>query len=257
MKKKKFSNIVFSLLLVFISYSFVNPEKSRETKTILSLESVQSEKPGLEMNPDFGNIPLYFIPNKGQVNEKALFYAKTSSYTLWMTGEGLVFDSSRKLKSNIKEPKDKEELPRREIHRKEDQPEAYERDVSRLIFQNAKKNPEMVALDLTEHRVNYFIGNDKSKWKADISTSKNVLYRDLYRNIDLKVYGIEKKIEYDWIVKPGGNPEEILFTFRETDKTEINNNGDMGRCFNDVCHEASRIGIFNKIATTTANRLCI
>jgi hypothetical protein len=25
-------------------------------------------------------------------------------------------------------------------------------------------------------------------------------------DIDLKVYGIEKQIEYDWIVKPGGNP---------------------------------------------------
>jgi len=31
------------------------------------------------------------------VNEKAKFYAKTSKYTLWITQEGLVFDSARKI----------------------------------------------------------------------------------------------------------------------------------------------------------------
>jgi hypothetical protein len=51
----------------------------------------------LSLNPDFGKIPLYFIPNEGQVDEKALFYAKTSGYTLWLTEEGLVFDSARRI----------------------------------------------------------------------------------------------------------------------------------------------------------------
>ena len=35
---------------------------------------------GPEIHPDFANIPLYFIPNKGQVHEKALIYTKTSGY---------------------------------------------------------------------------------------------------------------------------------------------------------------------------------
>jgi hypothetical protein len=39
----------------------------------------------VKRNPDFGNLPLHFIPNKGQVDEQARFYAKTSRYTLWMT----------------------------------------------------------------------------------------------------------------------------------------------------------------------------
>ncbi len=33
--------------------------------------------------------------HKGQMNEKTLFYAKTPGYTLWITQQGLVFDSSR------------------------------------------------------------------------------------------------------------------------------------------------------------------
>jgi len=57
-------------------------------------------QPGGGVKPDinFGRIPLYFITNKGQVNEKAKFYAKASKYTLWLTKEGLVFDSFKKVK---------------------------------------------------------------------------------------------------------------------------------------------------------------
>ncbi|MDH4197135.1 MAG: hypothetical protein OEW05_07000, partial [Candidatus Aminicenantes bacterium] len=48
----------------------------------------------IKQNLSYGNIPLYFVPNQGQVNEAARFYARTSRYTLWLTGEGLVFDRS-------------------------------------------------------------------------------------------------------------------------------------------------------------------
>jgi len=55
----------------------------------------------------------------------------------------------------------------------------------------------MVAVEETKLRVNYFKGKDKSQWHCDIPTSQAVLYKSLYKNIDLKVYGIEKEIEYD------------------------------------------------------------
>ncbi|MFC2160131.1 SBBP repeat-containing protein [Acidobacteriota bacterium] len=227
MKNTRLYIPLFLLVLVFISYSFVGPKEHTEVQVINSLDRIEKEKLNLERNPDYGNILLYFIPNKGQVHEQAQFYAKTSRYTLWMTKEGLVFDSSRKLESDVKEPKGKEELDSWDMPRKDIQLEEYKRDVSRLIFQNAKENPEIVPLELTEHRVNYFKGNDIDKWKTDISTSKKVLYKDLYKNIDLKVYGVEKQIEYDWIVMPGGNSEEIIFAYKDTDGTEINNEGDL------------------------------
>jgi len=221
---------IFSLSIVVILLSInssTSLEQEAKVQKNLSPIGTQDTFQMLEIKPDFGKIPLYFIPNKGQVHEKALFYAKTSRYTLWMTSDGLVFDSSRKLERNTNRQEDKEGLNDWKTQLKDALPETYERDVSRLIFQNAKKNPEIVPLGLTEHRVNYFIGNDKDKWKTDISTSKNVLYKDLYKNIDLKVYGVEKQIEYDWIVKPGGKPEEIIFTYKDTNGTEINNEGDL------------------------------
>ncbi|MCP4214514.1 MAG: hypothetical protein GY765_07645, partial [bacterium] len=142
----------------------------------------------IAQQPDYGKTPLYFIPNKGQVNQKAMFYAKAKRYTLWMTQEGLVFDSSRPM-SETGNTTDKKGLAKLAPLNKMEPSPTFERDVSRLLFLGANKSPEIVPVTETGHKVNYFIGNDKSKWQADIATSKAVLYKEVYKGIDLKVYG--------------------------------------------------------------------
>ena len=180
------------------------------------------------MRPDlnFGKFPLYFISNKGQVDKKARFYAKASRYTLWLTKEGLVFDSVKPSQVEA-EVKGEEKSPYSPHSPHSPHSTKLERDVSRLFFLNANKNPEMVSVDETKLRVNYFIGNDKSKWHCDVPTSQAVLYKNLYKNIDLKVFGIEKQIEYDWIVKPGGNPESIRFQYKNVKGTRLDEEGNL------------------------------
>jgi hypothetical protein len=196
--------------------------------------------PKLTLNPNFGKIPLYFIPNKGQVNEKAKFYAKTSRYTLWMTEEGLVFDSVRKVEATHPAPAGH---PRRGTYKASQEgkiagphspylsysPDStkIERDVSRLVFLDANKNPEIVPMEITRHKINYYIGSDPTKWQNGISTSGAVLYKDIYNNIDLKVYGNESQIEYDWIVKPGGNPADIRFEYKNAKGSRIDKKGNL------------------------------
>ncbi len=175
-----------------------------------------------DLSPDFGEIPLYFVPNKGQVDEAALFYAKTSRYTLWLTEEGLVFDSTRRIR---KESTESKRLSLRDINKSEDV--RYDRDVSKLVFVNANINPEIIPVDVAEHKLNYFLGNDESKWRTDIQTSRAILYKGLYPSIDLKVYGIEKQIEYDFVVKPGGEVSDIGFEYKDVEKTRIDSGGNL------------------------------
>ncbi|MCP5048864.1 MAG: hypothetical protein GY940_16960, partial [bacterium] len=152
---------------------------------------------------NLGTIPLYFIPNQGQVNGKVRFYAKTPGYTLWATRKGLAF--SRAYKKNNR----------------------FYNDVSRLVFMGANKKPRITAEKTTDHRVSYFIGNDPSKWKTNIPTSTAVLYKDLYKSIDLKVYGVQKQVEYDWIVQPGGDTRQICFKYKNVKKTGIDPQGNL------------------------------
>ena len=162
------------------------------------------------VNTNFGNVPLYFIPNNGQMDGNALFYARTASYTLWMTESGLIFDSVIRDKgSGVPYP-----LP-------------LSRDVSRLVFMDAGKNPVVVPEDPAAHMVNYLRGSDKSGWHTNIPTSKAVRYKDLYRGIDLKVYGTEKQIEYDWVVEPGANPGDICFRYRNVKESRIDEHGNL------------------------------
>ncbi len=171
---------------------------------------------------DYVTLPLYFIPNEGQVSEKVLFYAKTSRYTLWITQEGLIFDSTKRIKTEITKSLDKN--PR---DTNNSGIPAYLRNVTRMQFLRSNKNPEIVPLNHTEHRVNYFVGNDQSKWRTNIRTSRGVLFKELYRNIDLKIYGMEKQIEYDFIVKPGGQVGDIGFEYLNIKKSKIDKKGNL------------------------------
>ncbi len=164
--------------------------------------------PGAGNNGKFQDVLLYFIANKGQVNGTAKFYARASGYTLWLTKEGLVFDSigSRESESGVQKKT---------------------RDVSRLVFLNSRKSPEMAAEEVAKLKVNYFIGSDPSRWHGDVPTSAAVRYKGLYKNIDLKVYGVEKRVEYDWIVKPGGNPEDIRFRYNNVKSTRLDEEGSL------------------------------
>lgn len=207
--------VLLGIIFTFASLS-VSEGKEQGSKCLHSMVKALDVKSSavVKRGPDFGKIPLYFIPNQGQVDEKARFYAKTPRYTLWMTKEGLVFDSIRK----------------------------GERDVSRFMFLGANKDPGMVPIEMTQHKVNYFKGEDSSRWQAGIRTSKAVLYKNLYRDIDLRVYGIETQVEYDWIVKPGADPKDIRFQYREVSKTHIDKEGNLviKTAFGEMMHKKTR-----------------
>ncbi|MCP4217993.1 MAG: hypothetical protein GY765_25340 [bacterium] len=173
---------------------------------------------GLKPEINFGNIPLYFIANKGQTDANAAFYAKTMHYTLWLTKSGLIFDYSRINKAHGTKSEKINEYPKETT---------IEHDVSRLNFLGASPNPEVVSLGEASLKVNYFRDKDPSKWRENVPTSAAVLYKELYPHVDLKVYGIEKEIEYDWVVKPGGNVESIRLDYAHVKGTRLDENGNL------------------------------
>jgi hypothetical protein len=216
--------ILVGLLLIYV-YLPLESKRIQDIQYLPGIEETRGKTSAkVKIETEFGRIPLYFIPNQGQVKKKVKFYAKTSCYTLWMTENGLVFDSAHTLASGhpFQERIIETPLSPHSPH------STYStkfllRDVSRLIFLNANPKPEIVPVEMTQHKVNYFIGKDPSKWQKGIPTAKAILYKNIYNNIDLKVYGNEKQIEYDWIVKPGGDPADIRFEYKNVKSVGIDN----------------------------------
>ena len=65
----------------------------------------------------------------------------------------------------------------------------------------------------TETHNNYFIGNDPNEWASNCKTFGAVTYEEIYPNIDIRYYSDAGRLKYDFIVKPGGNPDYIALEY--------------------------------------------
>jgi len=144
-------------------------------------------------------LPLDFIKNEGQVDENVKFYEKGSRHSTFFTEQGIYL--------TLRDSK--------------------ETATVRLTFVNGKGSPEIVGEDILGRKVNYFIGNDKKRWRTNISTYKAVRYRSIYENVDIKFYGNNRQLEYDIVVKPGADPSAVKFSYEGIDGLTVTEQGEL------------------------------
>jgi len=162
----------------------------------------------------YGRLPLFFIQNDGQLDKKVKFYTKSSGSAIYFTQEGMYI-------SLVKQQGKKEAKTEAMSDTK---PEAK---LIKLSFLGGNPNPEIVAEGRLEGKVNYFIGNDPKKWKTDIPTYSSVLYKEVYKGIDIRFYGNQRQLEYDVIVKPGADPSKVKIVYEGIEGLRVNDKGEM------------------------------
>lgn len=91
----------------------------------------------------------------------------------------------------------------------------------------ANRWPRMTGLDLLLGKSNYFISKNSANWHRDVPEYAKVKIEDVYPGIDLVYYGNQRQLEYDWIVAPGADPGAIRFAVENTDKLEIDVQGNL------------------------------
>ena len=64
--------------------------------------------------------------------------------------------------------------------------------------------------DELPHKSNFFYGKDSNKWFTNVPKYQSILYENIYDNIDLKYYFNEDGLKYDFIVRPDGDPNDIV-----------------------------------------------
>jgi len=181
----------------------------------------------VQVQETYGKLPLYFIQNDGQVDEKVKFYEKGSGHATYFTKEGVYISLVRGEKSDDRSKKlentspviVKDEAPKQSLNPSSIPP--FEKggqggissELIKLTFLNANPNAEIIAVDKQDGKVNYFIGNDPEKWRTNIPTYRAVLYKEVYPGIDIKFYGSNRQMEYDIIVKPGADPSKVQLAY--------------------------------------------
>jgi hypothetical protein len=162
----------------------------------------------------YGKLPLSFVENKGQVDKKVSFYLKGSQGTIYFTKEAIIYDLI------LGEPRPSKREGRRTT-----------KEVKRLSFTlkpvGARKGVRLIANERLPGRVNYFIGSDPKGWRTDIPIYREILYEGFFTGIDLRLYGTNNQMEYDFIVQPGADPDAIRMAFNGIEGLNVDEAGNL------------------------------
>jgi hypothetical protein len=154
---------------------------------------------------NYGKLPLAFIPNLGQMDEDVHYEARGSGWEMAFTAKEVVFTFMRKMSDVRRETSSHEEMTASEL--------AVQRTVLAFRFLGANSEVKIEGQDEGIGKVNYFVGNDPTKWMTHLPIYHEIVYRKLWPGVDLFFRGKSGQSKYTFVVQPGALIENIQFTY--------------------------------------------
>ncbi|HKJ40098.1 MAG TPA: SBBP repeat-containing protein [Anaerolineales bacterium] len=164
---------------------------------------------------NFGQLPLYFVPNLGQFDKDVQFQTNALGGSIFFTQSEVVLalmDKKIKLKN---EENDTET------------PSVDNSKVVRIEYKGADKKPLVEGVDLLPGTANFMVGSDESKWVSNAPMYAGVVYRELYSGIDLRYEGNGRSLKSTFTVAAGADPSEIQWRYKEAGDITLNESGDL------------------------------
>jgi hypothetical protein len=163
---------------------------------------------GLGVVPDYGQIPIAFEANQGQIDPQVKFLARGSGYSLFLTAN----ESVLTLQQQSGKPTD-------------GNPPAS--DILRIALVGANGNPQVFGLTQRAAISNYFIGNDPTQWHSNIPNYGQVEYQNVYDGINLIYYGNQRQLEYDFQLAAGADANAIRLAITGAQSISLDAQGDL------------------------------
>lgn len=146
---------------------------------------------------------MAFEVNAGQTDPQIDFIARGRGYTLLLTATDVAL--------SLVAPRGDDRID----------------PVLRMKLVGANRNAIKTGLEGLPGKVNYFLGNDSAAWRRNIATYAKVGYRDVYPGVDLVYYGNQRRLEYDFVVAPGTDPQAIKLEFDGADELSVDAQGNL------------------------------
>ncbi|MFN4235400.1 MAG: SBBP repeat-containing protein [Bacteroidia bacterium] len=206
-----FMKSIQKVLVFVISFMFI----SIKTLHAIEFSNAQQALSKLDKN--------YFIENKGQWHSDVLYLARLGGLDAWITKYGVNY-TFYKL----------EEIPNESIAKKGRFPDKIRHKDYNVIghrvlmkLQNYNSNSVSEGKQKQEGYYNYFIGNDDSKHASFVRLYNEVLIKNIYNGIDIRYYFDKGFLRFDYIVHPGAEPNQIVFSLKGSEKTYVNEKGNL------------------------------
>lgn len=183
--------------------------------------SCTGESPALSREQQlksYGKLSLAFEANQGQIDHQVQFLARGSGYGLFLTSTEAVL-ALRQPAKHGEDIRNRSAVATASVQ--------THGAVLRMSLVGASTAPQAVGLEELPGKVNYFIGNDPTRWRADVPTYARVKYQDVYPGVDMIYYGNQRQLEYDLVVAPGTDPDVIALRFAGSKTLSLSPQGDL------------------------------
>jgi uncharacterized repeat protein (TIGR02543 family) len=214
------SVLLCGCLLLRFSLSLPEPSPSAKARAAGQAHSVPKAV-SRSIAGMYGKLPLSFEVNQGQSSSRVKFIARGPGYALFLTGDEAVLSLRPKNAGNLLSLflSDRGPAPAT----------APTANATTLRMKLHEPNPgaKIVGMDELPGKTNYFIGNDPRKWRTNIPTYGKVKFQGVYPGVDLLYYGDQRQLEYDFVVAPGANPQQIALDIQGARELQINAAGDL------------------------------
>ncbi|MDO6462448.1 SBBP repeat-containing protein [Granulosicoccaceae sp. 1_MG-2023] len=146
--------------------------------------------------------PLYFEENIGQFSEDVQFTSSTPNYHLALRNGHATLTLNRS--------SDDGDGPR----------------TAQLTMQALNGNTsDVVGLRRLRGTSSYYTSPKRSEWITGAPHYRGVKYKNIYPGINLEYYGNRDELEYDFIVKPGADPEPIRVAYEGVEQISLDEAG--------------------------------
>ncbi len=171
----------------------------------------------------FAKLPLSFEENVGQTDGRVKYMSRGSGYNLFLTADQAVFalrDGSAPPNCTGLSRKIAQDCTHASNQRNQE-------SVLWLKMVGANASAQILGSDLLPGKINYYVGNDPSKWRIGVRQFGRVNYHGIYPGVDLTYYGNQQQLESDFVVAPGTNPRSIQFEVTGASETRIDAQGNL------------------------------
>jgi PKD repeat protein len=150
---------------------------------------------------------LIFLENKGQWPEHVRFRAEVNGHSIWLDSNRLTYQ----IRSSSLHPLQK-------VHDRVTAPVAdrYQAiaHVYEVIFIGGKTQAIRPKSIPSSEFFNFIQGEDSKKWVFDAHSYTKVGYQQVYKGIDLTLYGSNGRMKYDFELAPGNNGQSIRLQYK-------------------------------------------
>ena len=171
------------------------------TLLVASAASAKEHAASNSVADRWGNLPLAFEVNNGQTDSAVDYLSRGPGYNIYLTSNAATITV----------------LNRQTNHA----------DVLRMRLLGAASATGLAPESLLQGKVNYLIGNDRSRWQIGVPTYARIRYTSVYPGVDLVYYGNQNQLEYDFVVAPHSSSADIGLDMQGASAVRKRPNGEL------------------------------